>query len=143
MTTRVATLLQGKGHDVVTVTPETTVGTFVRLLAEHRIGAVPVVDTAGRVVGIASERDVVRGLAHDPDLLGRAVSALMTSEVKICEMNDSVFEIMVLMTSGRFRHMPVVEAGRLVGIVSIGDVVKQRLDEAQFELEALKSYIAS
>jgi CBS domain-containing protein len=143
MTTRVETLLQAKGREVLTVTPQETVATLVGLLAERRIGAAPVVDAAGRVVGIASERDVVRALARHPDALARPISTLMTTEVKTCTPRDSVIEIMQVMTTGRFRHLPVVEAGRLVGIVSIGDVVKQRLEEAQFELDALKSYIAS
>ena len=143
MTTSVANLLQGKGSQVVTVSPETPVSALVRLLAERRIGAAPVVDAAGRVVGIVSERDVVRGLAGDAAVLDHPVSRLMTSEVKTCSLGDTVLEVMEVMTAGRFRHLPVVENGRLAGIVSIGDVVKQRIEEAQFEVDALKSYIVS
>jgi CBS domain-containing protein len=143
MTTRVAALLHGKGHDVVTVSPDDSVASLVRVLAERRIGAAPVVDAGGRVIGIVSERDIVRALARSADALERSVAALMTTDVKSCGLEDSVLDIMLLMTSGRFRHLPVIDHDRLVGIVSIGDVVKERLDEAQFELEALKSYIAS
>ncbi|HLY55872.1 MAG TPA: CBS domain-containing protein [Stellaceae bacterium] len=143
MTTSVASLLQGKGSQVVTVLPETPVSALVRLLAERRIGAAPVVDAAGTVVGIVSERDVVRGLAGDTHILDHPVSRLMTSDVRTCGLNDTVLEVMEIMTAGRFRHLPVVENGRLAGIVSIGDVVKQRIEEAQFEVDALKSYIVS
>jgi CBS domain-containing protein len=86
---------------------------------------------------------VVRALAAQPDALDRPLAGVMTADVKTCRLEDSVLELMELMTAGRFRHLPVVEQGRLVGIVSIGDVVKQRLEEAQFELDSLKSYIAS
>lgn len=143
MTTRVATLLQGKGHDVLTVTPESSVAALVKLLAEKRIGAVPVVDGAGHVAGIVSERDVVRGLAADSAVLERRVDQLMTREVKTCRLEDTVAVLMEIMTKGRFRHLPVVEDGKLVGIISIGDVVKERVAEAQQEVEALTSYIHS
>ena len=141
MTTRVATLLQSKGFDVLTVTPESSVATLVSLLAERRIGAVPVIDGEGHVKGIVSERDVVRALAADSGVLERKVETLMTREVKTCGLQDAVVELMEVMTRERFRHLPVVEGGKLVGIISIGDVVKQRVAEAQFELEALTSYI--
>ena len=143
MTIRVATILDGKGHDVLTVTPESSVAALVKLLAERRIGAVPVVDAAGRVKGIVSERDIVRALAADSTVLDRQVEALMTREVKTCSLQDTVADLMEVMTHGRFRHLPVVENGKLVGIVSIGDVVKQRVAEAQSEVEALTSYITS
>jgi CBS domain-containing protein len=143
MTIRVATILDGKGHDVLTVTPESSVAALVKLLAERRIGAVPVVDAAGRVKGIVSERDIVRALAADSTVLDRQIEALMTREVKTCGLQDTVADLMEVMTRGRFRHLPVVENGKLVGIVSIGDVVKQRVAEAQSEVEALTSYITS
>jgi CBS domain-containing protein len=143
MTTRVAALLQGKGHDVLTVTPESSVGALVKLLAARRIGALPVVDGEGRLKGIVSERDVVRALAADSAVLERRVDTLMTRDVKTCGPQDAVVELMETMTRERFRHLPVIENGRLVGIISIGDVVKQRVAEAQFELEALTSYINS
>jgi len=143
MTTRVAALLQGKGHDVLTVTPESSVGALVKLLAERRIGALPVVDGDGRLKGIVSERDVVRALAADSGVMERRVDTLMTRDVKTCGPQDAVVELMEVMTRERFRHLPVIENGRLVGIISIGDVVKQRVAEAQYELEALTSYINS
>jgi|HubBroStandDraft_1064217.scaffolds.fasta_scaffold00015_26 CBS domain-containing protein len=143
MTTRVAALLQSKGHDVLTVTPESSVADLVQLLAGKRIGAVPVIDGEGHVRGIVSERDIVRALAADGQVLERKVATLMTRNVKTCGLQDAVVELMDVMTRERFRHLPVVENGRLVGIISIGDVVKQRVAEAQFELEALTSYINS
>jgi CBS domain-containing protein len=143
MTTRVATILQGKGRDVFTVRPEASIASLVRTLAERRIGAVPVVDEAGKLIGIVSERDVVRALASDPVALERPIGSVMTREVKTCTPDDAVIGMMEVMTRGRMRHLPVLENDRLIGIISIGDVVKQRLDEAQFELDALRSYIAS
>jgi CBS domain-containing protein len=143
MTTRVAALLHDKGHHVLTVTPDSSVAALVALLAERRIGAVPVIDGEGHVRGIVSERDVVRALAADPAVLERRVDSLMTREVKTCGLQDAVVELMEVMTQSRFRHLPVVEDGKLVGIISIGDVVKQRVAEAQFELDALKTYINS
>jgi CBS domain-containing protein len=143
MTIRVANILDGKGNDVLTVTPESSVAALVKLLAEKRIGAVPVVDGAGRVKGIVSERDVVRALAVDAAVLERKVDSLMTREVQTCVLQDTVADLMEIMTRGRFRHLPVVEDHKLIGIISIGDVVKQRVAEAQSEVEALTSYITT
>ena len=143
MTIRVANILDGKGNDVLTVTPESSVAALVKLLAEKRIGAVPVVDGAGRVKGIVSERDVVRALAVDAAVLERKVESLMTREVQTCVLQDTVADLMEIMTRGRFRHLPVVEDHKLIGIISIGDVVKQRVAEAQSEVEALTSYITT
>jgi CBS domain-containing protein len=143
MTIRVANILDGKGHDVLTVVPESSVAALVKLLAEKRIGAVPVVDGSGRVRGIVSERDVVRALAVDAAVLERKVESLMTRDVQTCVMQDTVADLMEIMTRGRFRHLPVVEDGTLIGIISIGDVVKQRVAEAQSEVEALTTYITS
>jgi CBS domain-containing protein len=143
MTTLVATILQNKARELSTALAGDSVAAAVTLLAERRIGALPVLDAGGRLIGILSERDVVRALAADPAVLTRRVEELMTSEVKTCSLHDSVLELMGIMTRGRFRHVPVLHDGKLVGIMSIGDVVKHRLEEAQFELEALKSYIAS
>ena len=143
MTIRVANILDGKGNDVLTVTPESSVAALVKLLAEKRIGAVPVVDGAGRVKGIVSERDVVRALAVDAAVLERKVDSLMTREVQTCVLQDTVADLMEIMTRGRFRHLPVVEDHKLIGIISIGDVVKQRVAEAQSEVEALTTYITT
>ena len=143
MTIRVANILDGKGNDVLTVTPESSVSALVKLLAEKRIGAVPVVDGTGRLKGIVSERDVVRALAGDAAVLERKVESLMTREVQTCVLQDTVADLMEIMTRGRFRHLPVVEDSKLIGIISIGDVVKQRVAEAQSEVEALTSYITT
>ncbi len=143
MTIRVANILDGKGKDVLTVTPEASVAVLVKLLAEKRIGAVPVVDGAGKLTGIVSERDVVRALASDPTVLASKIENLMTREVQTCVLQDTVADLMEIMTRGRFRHLPVVEDGKLIGIISIGDVVKQRVAEAQSEVEALTSYITT
>jgi CBS domain-containing protein len=144
MTSCVSMVLKDKGHTVVTVGPTQDVATLVALLTEHRIGAAPVVDETGRVIGIVSERDIIRGIAkHRDETLHLPVSSLMTRLVKTCAPDDTIVELMEIMTRSRIRHLPVVENGALSGIVSIGDVVKQRLDEAQFEVEALRNYITA
>jgi CBS domain-containing protein len=144
MTATTATILKGKGDNVLTVTATQAIAVVVSLLAEHRIGAVPVVNEAGEVIGIVSERDIVRGLAKSgPAVVDQAVESLMTSDIKTCSLDNTIDELMQIMTSRRIRHLPVVENRRLRGIVSIGDVVKERLNQAQFEVDALKSYITS
>lgn len=140
---RIQELLKGKGSDVVTVTSDTTVGSLVQTLADHRIGAVVVVDD-GAIKGIISERDVVRALPGGPGgLLDRPVSALMTADVITCAPGDEVQSLAQQMTEHRMRHLPVVDGDQLVGIVSIGDIVKSRLDELQAERDHLESYISS
>jgi CBS domain-containing protein len=144
MTTKVSAVLEGKGRQVVTVSPNDSVATLVRVLTRNRIGAAPVIDQAGRLMGIISERDVIRGIAeHGEAAIGLPVRQLMTSEVRTCAPEDAIVELMETMTLQRFRHLPVVLNGALDGIVSIGDVVKQRLKEAQSELDELRSYICS
>ena len=144
MAKRVSTILESKGHTVVTVTPSETVATVVNVLARNRIGAVPVLGPDGSLVGIISERDIIRGMSqYGAATLALAVDRLMTSDVKTCAPDDQIIELMETMTLQRFRHLPVLRNRQLIGIVSIGDVVKQRLEEAQSELEALRSYIAS
>jgi CBS domain-containing protein len=144
MPKRVATVLESKGHNVVTVTPSETVASVVNVLARNRIGAVPVLGPDGSLAGIISERDIIRGMSqYGAAALALAVDRLMTREVKTCAPDDQIIELMETMTLQRFRHLPVLRNGALIGIVSIGDVVKQRLEEAQSELEALRSYIAS
>jgi CBS domain-containing protein len=144
MPQRVSSVLENKGHTVITATPGATVGSVVNLLARNRIGAVPVTAPDGRLVGIISERDVIRGMGqYGAAALALTVDVLMTREVKTCAPEDQIVELMETMTLRRFRHLPVLRNGVLIGIVSIGDVVKQRLEEAQSELEALRSYIAS
>jgi len=144
MPQKVSSVLENKGHKVITATPGATVGSVVNLLARNRIGAVPVTAPDGRLVGIISERDIIRGMGqYGAATLALTVDVLMTREVMTCAPEDRIVELMETMTLRRFRHLPVLRNGVLIGIISIGDVVKQRLEEAQSELEALRSYIAS
>jgi CBS domain-containing protein len=140
---QVETILQAKGRNVTTVASNSTIGDAVALLNTHRIGAVVVVD-GGKVVGILSERDVVRHLGSDwAALARRSVADIMTRDVVTIGRFASVADVSERMTEKRIRHMPIVEEGELVGIVSIGDVVKRRIEETEFEATALKEYIAS
>jgi len=144
MTTKVSAVLERKGRQVVTVSPNDSVATLVKVLTRNRIGAAPVVDQAGRLTGIISERDVIRGIAeHGEAAITLPVGRLMTTDVRTCAPEDAIVELMETMTLQRFRHLPVMRNGALDGIVSIGDVVKQRLKEAQSELDELRSYICS
>ncbi len=144
MTAKVADVLTLKGSEVVTVTPDQSIDTASRILAQKRIGALPVIDEWRRLVGIISERDIVRGLAlHGNAVLFLTVGELMTRGVKTCSPEELIVSLMETMTNRRIRHLPVLRDGRLCGIVSIGDVVKQRLTEAQLELDQLRMYIAS
>jgi CBS domain-containing protein len=144
MATKVSAVLEQKGNKVITIDPHQTVASLTTLLTVNRIGAVPVVNGQGRLIGIISERDVVHGIAeHGEAVTSLTVERLMTREVKTCSPEDAIVELMEVMTLQRIRHLPVVRNGALLGIVSIGDVVKQRLHEAQSELEALRSYICS
>jgi CBS domain-containing protein len=137
-------ILNEKGHEVVTLTPDVSVAKAVAVLAKHRIGAIIVTNGAGIIKGILSERDIVRRLAEDgPECLKHKVSELMTANVKVCAENHSNHEVMEIMTNGRFRHLPVERDGRLIGVISIGDVVKRRIAEVQREAEEIRSYIAT
>jgi CBS domain-containing protein len=139
---RISDVLRGKGSNVATVDPALSVSGLVAELARHNVGAMVVVAN-GEVVGIVSERDVVRQLhERGADLLNARVSDIMTSSVYTCLPTDSVDSLAATMTERRIRHMPVVVDGSLVGIVSIGDVVKSRIGELQTEREQLQSYIA-
>ncbi|HMM14320.1 MAG: CBS domain-containing protein [Parvibaculum sp.] len=139
----VASILKAKGSDVVTATPVMTLGETARLLTSRRIGAVVVLH-GQQVLGILSERDIVKAVAASgAEALDRPVRDFMTSRVTTCDLNDSADELMDIMTNGRFRHLPVVHKGELVGIVSIGDVVKHRIAETVMETEAMRLYIAS
>ena len=138
---RIADILRSKGSTVATVTETTTVSGLLTELAVHNIGAMVVVGPDG-LVGIVSERDVVRKLhEHGPDLLGRRVGDIMSSVLVSCTPEDHIDDLSALMTNNRVRHVPVLENGRLVGIVSIGDVVKNRMEELQVEHEHLHAYI--
>jgi CBS domain-containing protein len=138
----VSIILAGKGRDVVTIEPNASLAEAVGLLAEKRIGAVLILGADRRIVGILSERDIVRAIAErGRDALDGPVSAAMTRKVSTCLERETISSIMERMTMGKFRHMPVVEQGRLVGIVSIGDVVKHRLNEVERDSAALRDYI--
>ena len=140
---QVETILQSKGRNVVTVTAGSSIAEAVELLNGRKIGAVVVVD-GKRVVGILSERDVVRHLGTDwTALASRPVSDVMTKNVVTVSRFATVADLMERMTERRIRHMPIVENGELVGIVSIGDVVKRKIEETEQEATALKEYIAS
>lgn len=139
---RIKEVLAGKPlKDVITIRPDATVRDLIGLLAEHNVGALVVSEDGTSVHGIVSERDVVRRLKDDASVLDAEVSAIMTSEVRTCTGQESVNDLMEIMTSGRFRHIPVVEDGRLTGIVSIGDVVKHRMSELEFERDQLDHYV--
>ena len=138
---RIADILRTKGSQVATVTETTTVTAFLDELAVHNIGAMVVMGPDG-VRGIVSERDVVRKLHHrGPDLLGRPVGEIMTTEMVTCSPEDRIDDLAALMTENRVRHIPVLDGGRLVGIVSLGDVVKHRMEELQAERQQLHAYI--
>lgn len=137
-------ILAKKGRNVVTVAPDRSIAEAAAILHANRIGAVVVADGDGSVLGIMSERDVVRAVAEGGGgALDHPISGRMTREVVTCAGNAGIDEIMGLMTDGKFRHVPVVEGGRLGGIVSIGDVVKHRLAEVEAEHRALRDYIAT
>jgi CBS domain-containing protein len=137
-------ILAGKGREVVTIEGERTIAEAAKMLAANRIGAVVVSDAGRAVLGILSERDIVRAVAGGgAAALQDPVSRHMTSRVVTASVRMSINEVMERMTDGKFRHIPVVDSGQLIGIVSIGDVVKHRLAEMEAESEALRGYIAS
>lgn len=137
----VRAILDTKGHQVQSVEPGTKLADAIKILSERRIGAVLVL-SQGRIEGILSERDIVRVLGErGAGVLDEPVSAVMTRKVVNCREKDTVSEIMETMTLGKFRHVPVVEDGRVVGLISIGDVVKWRVGEYEREQEALREYI--
>lgn len=139
---RIHDVLQGKAtQNVVTISPDATVRDLVALLAEHNIGALIVSNDGTSVDGIVSERDVVRRLHGDDQVLDGPVAAIMTADVHTCEVGASLDDLMALMTERRIRHVPVVAEGRLTGIISIGDVVKNRIGELEFERDQLDSYV--
>jgi CBS domain-containing protein len=140
----VSAILAGKGRDVVTIAAGARVGEAVNLLVAKRIGALVVVDPGGRIAGILSERDVVRALGADGgDALDRPLAQIMTRNVVTCAEGETIDSVMSRMTHGRFRHLPVVTSGKLAGIVSIGDVVKARIEQIEREAAELRAYIAT
>ena len=137
----VRAILDTKGHQVQGVDPDAALSAAIKILGERRIGAVLVM-SQGRIEGILSERDIVRVLGErGAGVLEQPVSSVMTRKVVSCREKDTVSEIMETMTRGKFRHLPVVEDGRVVGLISIGDVVKWRVGEYEREQEALREYI--
>ena len=140
----VSVILAGKGRDVASIEPNATLSAAIAMLAEKRIGALLILGADRRVVGVLSERDIVRALAErGAEALGEPVSRTMTRNVSTCTEKETISSIMERMTQGKFRHVPVVEQGRLVGIVSIGDVVKHRVREMEQDSAAMHDYILS
>ena len=140
----VKNILSAKGGQVVSIEPTATLETAVRTLAEHRIGALLVLGPDRRIVGILSERDIVRVLAEEvASALTQPLAQVMTRKVFTCSPSETIGVIMERMTAGKFRHLPVVDQGKLVGVISIGDVVKYRLQEMEHESAALRDYIQS
>ncbi len=139
-----ARILERKKSGTVTIRSDATIAQAVATLSEHNIGALVVSDDGVTVAGILSERDIIRALAKgEAGLLERQVASLMVREVQTVAPSDSAHLMLARMTDGRFRHLPVMENGRLTGLVSIGDVVKLRLDDLLSEAEAMREYIAS
>ncbi len=140
----VATILSEKGTNIVSAKPEDTLLDIARLLREHRIGCVVLTNGKGEIAGIVSERDIVRAIADaGSDVLRAPASRCMTKKVVTCTRNEPINAIMSMMTEGRFRHLPVVEDGVLIGLISIGDVVRLRIAEAELEAAAMRDYIAT
>jgi CBS domain-containing protein len=138
----VAAILKHKGYDVASVQPTITIAEVARLLTERRIGAVVVQDGTSQLLGIVSERDIVHGLAaNGANVLDMTAGQIMTRALQTASPRTTVPEAMTLMTAGRFRHLPVVEGGVLVGIVSIGDIVKARIMAQEQEVDSLKTYV--
>jgi CBS domain-containing protein len=138
---QISTILAKKGSTVYTVTPDQTVRDAVALLVDKRIGAVVVIDDTGGPMGIVSERDVVRELAKNENVLNEPIGRIMTSDVIIAHPGDDTKAVSKTMTVKRFRHLPVMDHNELIGIVSIGDVVKAQLDEYEGEIETLHTRV--
>ncbi len=140
----VATILKQKGRTVATLSPKATLQEASEKLSLKRIGAIVIVGDGGSVVGIISERDVIRAIAKSGvDALRLQVSEVMTRDVECCHESDLVDELMEAMTKGRFRHLPVLDDSALVGIISIGDVVKNHVAEVEMEVSAMRGYLAT
>jgi CBS domain-containing protein len=139
---KIKDVLQAKASgDIITIAPDATVRDLLRLLAQHNVGALIVSSDGSALEGIVSERDVVRRLNEDEGVLGAPVSQIMTADVATCEITDEVDSLMALMTDRRIRHVPVMSGGQLTGVISIGDIVKKRIDELEFERDQLDSYV--
>lgn len=139
----VASILNEKGREVTTEQPATSLREICAILCTRGIGAIVITDDNDRIVGIISERDVVRAVSKDGvEALDKPVSAYMTKNVETCDGQETVNSVMARMTGGRFRHVPVVQGGKLAGLVSIGDVVKHRIAQIEREAEDMRNYIA-
>lgn len=140
----VAAILAGKGRSVVTARPATSLEDIAATLSERRIGAIVITGSGGHIEGIISERDIIRAIAsRGAGCLVEPVSRSMTRTVEVCELSDTLEDLMEKMTAGRFRHLPVMERGALIGIVSIGDIVKHHIAEVEMEASALRGYIVA
>ncbi len=138
----VGRILERKGYGLETAPPSTKAAAILQHLRDQDIGAIVIVDDNARLYGIVSERDIVRAMAdHGPAILDKAVQTIMTERVITATEEESVADIMRLMTEGKFRHVPITREGRLVGLVSIGDLVKHRINELESETEAFRAYI--
>jgi CBS domain-containing protein len=139
----VAAILKHKGHQVTTVAPTASIAEVAEVLATHRIGAALVMDRAEQLLGIVSERDIVRSLAaNGGHTLEMTAGQLMTRALQVASPDTTVEEAMRLMTEGRFRHLPVIDHGRVAGLISIGDVVKARIMQQAHEVDSLRAYVA-
>lgn len=139
---RISEVVAGKAsQDIVTISPEASVRELIALLARHNVGAAVVSTDGTTLAGIASERDVVRKLDGNDAALNASVGEIMTSNVVTCAPDSTLDEVRTIMTDGRFRHLPVVDGDRVVGVVSIGDIVKNHIDQLQFERDQLDSYV--
>jgi CBS domain-containing protein len=140
----VATIIGEKGRQVITAKSDASLLEIAETLREHSIGCIVVCDGDDKIAGIVSERDLVRAIAKSgTDVLKTPVSNSMTKKVVSCQKGDTIHTIMAAMTDGRFRHMPVVEDDRLIGVISIGDVVRLRIAEAEMEAASMRDYIAT
>ena len=139
----ISSILANKGKTVITADPDSSLGAISKTLADNRIGAIVIIDAGGKVCGIVSERDIVRQVASSgAGALDQPISQCMTKKVVSCDGQSTVDEVMGIMTNHKFRHIPVIEGGGLVGIISIGDVVKHKIEQAEREAAELKQYIA-
>jgi CBS domain-containing protein len=140
----IASILADKGRAVFTAAPESLLNEAIDLLAEKRVGAIVVVENGDRICGILSERDIVREIsANGPAILKHTVEKYMTRKVITCDESDTIDQVMGVMTLKRIRHLPVASNGRLAGIISIGDIVKRKIEQAERDAEELRNYISA
>lgn len=139
----VATILKDKGANIISASPNDTLSNICAILGERRIGAVMVLNTDESIAGIVSERDIVGAISREgAAVLERSVADFMTRNVVTCKSEDSINDVMSKMTTGRFRHVPVLDEGKLIGLISIGDVIKERIVQAERDAEEMRSYIS-